>query len=294
MKKTTIIFILVMLLVIMVACEKDNGSIVSTEQISRVDVLALEEDSEDASFSVGEATNVSDFNSSEVGVENESEKVKLLPNERDLPVFSDDKNINHQYYEDIIRLVSKGVLPDGATIYNDKVETYEEYKTKAYPDEIAVSDIDSDGINELLIRVGGTGATDNILYVYAFDCKVDKFELLFQMPAREKFYEGNIICIDDYKREYNLYYDGFYPYTYCSFDKSEIVPIAHVEQMYLTEDNYIEKFPQEYDMNHNNVIYKVSFNNPQREQYYDDAEYQEWTNKEFVREIGVNYVQIAN
>lgn len=213
--------------------------------------------------------------------------------ESDLPVFSDDPTINHQYFESIITLETTGYLPDGEFIYDINDQYYYNYKEIAYSDKVAVYDINNDGKNELLIKIGGTGYSDNNLYVFSYNFN-ENFELLFRIPARETFFDNSIVKIDDYKTQYKQYYEEFYPYSCLIINSTEITIFAHVEQLFLTDNNDIPGFPNDCDLNNNNVVYKIVYNNDYSNfEYLDDADYYEWKKEHLSKPQNIQFYPIS-
>ena len=80
--------------------------------------------------------------------------------------------------------------------------------------------------------------------------------------------------------QFKQYFEDFHPYSCLIINPIGITNFAHVEQLFLTEENYITNFPHDYDLNKNNVIYEIRSNDNSSIEYLDDENYHEWE-KEF-------------
>ena len=119
--------------------------------------------------------------------------------------------INQIYLNAVEKLENTGYLPNGDYCYVDNGIGFEKQKELAYPDEYIIYDINDDGIDELLIGVGGTCNSDSAQYIYRFSEKKEEFELLFDYYYGCRFYENGLIYAPASHSGYT-YNDDFWPY----------------------------------------------------------------------------------
>lgn len=289
MKKFFIINILLLNIIALDACTKKDSSIKSCEDSTYEYSVTSYSDSPSAASTIN--ANIQPSTNEKVDIHDLEKSVSFT--EKDLPVFSDDPTINHKYYECIVTLESTGYLPDGTFIYGVDSQYYNDYKEISYSNKISVYDINGDECNELLIKIGGTGINDNILYVFSYNNIDEKFELLFQIPARETLFENNIVKIDDYNLQFKQYFKNFCPYTILIINSTGISNFAHVEQLFFTEGNDIPNFPYDYDLNKNHVIYEIMYTDNSSFEYLDDEDYYEWEKKYFSKPKNILFYSIA-
>lgn len=196
-----------------------------------------------------------------------------------IPIFSQDIKINEIYYDSIARLENTGFLPDGSYCYVSNGKDFQTQKQRAYPNEIAVCDLNGDSVNELLIRVNGTCNADCADYVYRYSKEKECFELMFSYYFGCDFYEGGLIYARVSHSQY-LYNDDFWPYEIFKYsaDTDKYESIAAVEKLDLAANpDYYTKFPYEHDEDHDKMVYIV--NTYGEGYYFDEKEYNDWKEK---------------
>lgn len=215
--------------------------------------------------------------------------------ESELPVFSEDAEVNHAYYEAIVTLETTGYLPDGSYCYFEGV--YEEQKKSAYGNDVAVVDYDLDGKNELLIRIGGTCNADFTSYLYEYDEQTKTFTKVFAYYAGMSFHSKGFISGGVSHSQYIFYEYGFWPYEIFALNqvtgKCELY--ASVDQLTVKEEDaqkwYGDEFPYEDDLDGDKVIFFVTQDSMTKNM--DNAEYLNWMEELLGEEIPYQWVPIG-
>ena len=271
MKKFFIINILLLNIITLDACTKKDSSTKNSENSAFEYSVASYSDSSSAAYTIN--TNIQPSTDENIDIHDLEKSVSFTEN--DLPVFSDDPAINHKYYESIVILETTGHLPNGEYCYSNNGLDFKTQKQQAYDNYIAIYDINGDTLNELFIRIGGTNNSDSADYIFSYNSS-GYFELLFDYYIGLEYYSNGVIYANVPHSQFT-YDDGFWPYELYSYDQSQkkIVKIASIEELDINicpEYKYL--FPNEYDIDNDNILYFVFFND--RLQYKDYKDYQLW------------------
>ncbi len=196
--------------------------------------------------------------------------------EADLPVFSENKEINQKYFDAIIALETKGILPDGKYAYQGNPEDFNRMKELAYPNKFAVYDYvgDLEDDKELIIKVEGTCMADSADYIFHYNKEHQSFECIYDGFYGGDFYNAGIIYTPFSHGD--MYQDDFWPHDVYSYDLS----LGAFRLLGSTGEIDFEFYPereaeyQQYDLDGDKRVYYFYSDNETR--YMDHDDFYQW------------------
>lgn len=144
-----------------------------------------------------------------------------------------------KYKEAMENLLANKVFPNG-----DKSYTNEGDDTDVWGEnDFAITDIDGDSIDELLIQVGNAPTVGEVFYIFQYDSASDSFkDELIEYPAVD-FFEGGWLTV---QASHNQGMAGdFWPYAIYKYNAEKDV----YEQQYYIDAWDRDYFPEDYQGN---------------------------------------------
>lgn len=193
---------------------------------------------------------------------------------------------NPKYMEALQNLEENGVLPDGKFAY--AVNNFKDVMLNS--NHVALEDVDMDGLEELIISIGGTCAADMVLYVYQYQEDTDGFRReLATLPSMQfysKFYSnGNVITYASHNNGYSGIDVDFWPYYLYCYDSDadeyrQEVSVYAWERLYQPEIYGGKAFPDNIDKDENGLVYLLYEEEEGEPEILDDTEYAKWYQKQ--------------
>lgn len=151
----------------------------------------------------------------------------------------DQSPYHAKYKEALQNMLENRVFPNGEQMYTNEGDE----KTVWGDNGFAITDVDGDGIDELLINFGNAPTVGEIFYVFQYDAEKDTFkEELAEYPA-VKFYDNGYVTV---QASHNQGMAGkFWPYAIYKYDAGSD---SYVQQYYIDAWDK-EYFPKDYDGN---------------------------------------------
>lgn len=201
--------------------------------------------------------------------------------------------IEKEVYTNALKnLYENGVMPDDTMLeeYNINYDMSE--------NKFAISDIDLDGKDELIIALVQSPMSAMRTIIYDYDMSQNKFiEQLREFPDMT-FYDNRMIVVN-WSHNQGSAGDALWPYTLYRYveenDSYEVLAMVDAWDKSFSEKCYIEEeFPEEIDKDGDGIIYYVlqDYNNIA----YDLEEYEKWRMQyitEDTSEVAVSYLNIT-
>lgn len=200
--------------------------------------------------------------------------------------------VEKEVYKNALKdLYEKGVMPDG-TVLEEYNLNYDMSENK-----FAISDIDFDGKDELIIALVQSPMAAMRTIIYDYDTSKNKFREQFSEFPDMTFYDNRII-IANWSHNQGSAGDALWPYTLYRYveenDCYEVLAQVDAWDKSFSEKCYIEEeFPTLIDKDGDEIIYYVL-----QENYiaYDLEEYEKWKIQylpEDTSEVTISYMNIT-
>lgn len=180
------------------------------------------------------------------------------------------------YKEAMNNLNERGILPDGEYAYVKTADV-----TDALPNQSVLYDIDKDGVDELMISVGGTCMADTCLYIFQYNEESRQFfRELAVWPAVHFYSNGLAVIFASHNHGYSCNPD-FWPYDICQYHLSDaewqkIFEVDAWEKEYYPVDYDGNVFPDEADMDYDGMVYRITKKDEDEVTILDGNEYEAW------------------
>lgn len=199
---------------------------------------------------------------------------------------TDQARLMNEYAGMLTSISMNGCLPEDLNSYNDDFEYYynllNQYESINYDtgeiltcNHYAIADIDSDGVEELLVYIDSDKAcmADMCTLIYQYDLKNNNFYRESTTFLDADFYDNGYLV--DF-HSHNQTYGDMWPYTLEKYnpatDSYEYVADAYSwNKEYNTQDYSGETFPDQVDVDGDGVVYIVNDSNGTT--YYDEADF---------------------
>lgn len=154
--------------------------------------------------------------------------------------ISEENQLCTQKYKEAMKnLLTAKVFPNGDKAYTDEGDDTYGWGEN----DFAITDIDGDSIDELLIQVGNAPTVGEVFYIFQYDAAADSFRTeLAEFPAVD-FFEGGWLTV---QAAQNQGMGGdFWPYAIYKYNAEKDV----YEQQYYIDAWDKEYFPEDYQGN---------------------------------------------
>ncbi len=137
-------------------------------------------------------------------------------------------------------------------------ENYRDNLTGLENNEFAFSDVNGDGIKDLLYNYICSSMAESIMYIWSYDSKTEKTYELDTVSSYSNFYNnGNIRCDLSHNHGYG---ETIWPYTLMSYNENTN-RFFYVSNVYCYDKEYMEErgevFPAEDDADNDGIIYYI-------------------------------------
>lgn len=185
-------------------------------------------------------------------------------------------------------LIKKGILPDGQDAYVGHAED-------AWPNHMALSDIDGDGKEELLLSIGGTCMADTCLYIFQYDEGSGEFRRELAVWPRVDFYTNGLVVEEASHNHGMSGNDDFWPYSVSCYDSDTdlyqtIFEVDGWEKEYRPTDYDGNAFPDEMDIDGDGFVYRITEKSEDELTILDNTDYEAWF-ENLIGDAGI--IQIA-
>lgn len=216
----------------------------------------------------------------ESGINTETEREDTLGNDEETSVLGNHQMLKtRNYYASLLsRMIYKDEWPDGekSSFHGDG-----EY-TKLEDNRFAILDIDQDGKEELLFDYTVGSMADMVEYVYSYNPATgDLTKELTEFPGVVYYQNGMAEAGASHNQSMG---NAVWPYQLYQYNRNtgvydRVAAVSSWEKEMFATDAKGNAFPEEVDGDGNGIIYCI--NDPNDETtYLDDAEYQEWYDKQ--------------
>lgn len=178
------------------------------------------------------------------------------------PTRTDYSGRAYKLYEELLYNVRNGNYPDGSAgeFYADDANRY------------AYSDIDGDGVDELIIEISATYTAGQVTYIYGYNVTSDSvYEKYVGSVDSEIYNNGKIVSLASHNQSLSY---AVWPYILYTCNRSGIyeagVYIDAWDGNEFDSDYSGNAFPSNVDADGNGLVYSMDG------VYVDDAKYDEW------------------
>lgn len=167
---------------------------------------------------------------------------------------------SHDIYTlSIINLLENGFLPDGS-----KANFDDETLSKLDSNHYAVSDINCDGTDELILSMTETVTANQCMYIYALDSEDSFKKIASSSPIDAKFYENGTYTVK-WVNSTGKHDEEHWPIDIYTFNKEtnkfEVYGSVETWQKSIApvDPTSQEPFPDEFDTDGNDILYKIGY-----------------------------------
>lgn len=187
------------------------------------------------------------------GFEHKKEVVNSLLNIEDSDDDLSENKILFAYYN----LINK--MHENPSAY---FENYGDNLTGLKNNEFAFSDVNGDGVTDLLYNYISSGMSNSIMYIWSYDSETKKTYEMDSVSSYSNFYNnGNIRCDLSHNHGFG---ETIWPYYLMSYNKNAN-RFIYVSDVYCYDKEYMEErgevFPAEDDKDNDGIIYYVETDN---------------------------------
>ena len=216
------------------------------------------------------------------------------PDADDVPTQIDQSPYHAKYKEALQNMIDNRVFPNGEQLYTNDGDN----ETVWGDNQFAITDIDGDGIDELLINFGNAPMAGEQFFVFQYEPDSDTFrEELTEFPAAE-FYDNGYVTV---QASHNQGMAGeFWPYAIYQYDVAKDTYeqkyyIDAWDQVFYPKDYDGNPYPDAVDTSKTGIVYYIYEDVTKEVDPVDKSEYDSLVTDTYgsATEVTIDYVDIT-